>query len=77
MTNPFYQVLGKASTAIHSLALNPGNGSAMVEFYHGGKYLYRNLNKEALDNALYHLDSLGQFVNKVCKADGVEAIQLY
>ena len=77
MSNPFYQILGKSSKAIFSLALNPGNGSAMVEFNRGGKFLYRGLNKDALNDALYHLDSLGQFVNRVCKVDGVEAIQLY
>ena len=77
MTNPFYEVLGKASTAIHSLALNPGNGSVMVEYNHGGKYLYQGVSQSAIQGALYQLGSLGQFVNQFCKVDGVDAIQLY
>ena len=65
MSNPFYQVLGKASKCVFSLALNPGNGSAMVEFNHGGKYLI-GISAVAL-GGLYDLDSLGQFVNQSAK----------
>ena len=49
----------------------------MVEYNRGGKFLYRGISPVALDRALYQLDSLGQFVNKHCKADGVECIALY
>ena len=76
MSNPFYEVLGKASTSIFSLALNPGNGSVMVEFNKGGKYLYQGVSQSAIQGALYSLDSLGKFVNQHCKIDGVDCIAL-
>ena len=77
MSNPFYQVLGKSSTAVQTLSLNPGNGSVIVEFNKGGKYLYQGVSQSAIQGALYQLGSLGKFVNQFCKTDGVDAIQLY
>ena len=75
--NFFYELLGKTSTAIHNLKLNPGNGSAIVEYNNGGTYLYRNLDKGSLGSALIECNSLGKFVNSFIKGDGVECIQLY
>lgn len=76
MSNPFYEVLGKASTSVFRLCLNPGNRSAIVEFNKGGKYLYRGVSAVAIDRGLYELKSLGKFVNQHLKVDGVECIAL-
>ena len=76
MFNPFYQVQGVASDAIYSLSLCPSLNTVIAEFKSGGKYLYQNVDGDAIDDMFFGLNSLGKFVNHYCKVDGVVTHQL-
>lgn len=77
MFNPYYTTQGIASDAVYSFSMCPSLSSVVVEFKKGGKYLYQNVDQDALMDALFDgIDSLGSFVNEYCKVDGVNCHQL-
>ena len=52
------------STAINSLKVDPSAGSAVVEFTEGRKYLYTNVNVDAIYDLLKNgTESFGRWVN--------------
>ena len=55
---------GKTSTAIDSLRVDPSAGTAETIFSNGRKYLYTNVNVDAIYDLLKNgSDSFGQWVN--------------
>jgi hypothetical protein len=60
------------STAITELWVDPIKGLADVMYSNGHMYTYSNVNKSALLNVMINKSiSLGKWVNKNCKAEGV------
>ena len=65
--NFFSQILGISSSCVHSLSVCPTTNQAIVEFNSGSKFLYNNVDFDAILDLLcgeYH--SLGKFVNAYC-----------
>ena len=70
------------STAINSLAVDPSAGTAQVEYKEGRKYLYSNVNVDAIYDLLKNgvtkfNDSFGLWVNvNLAGKKGVNFIEL-
>ena len=73
--NFFSQILGISSSCVYSLSVCPQNNQAIVEFNSGSKFMYNNVDFDAiLDLLCGEYRSLGKFVNAYCK--GNNCIQL-
>ena len=65
--NMFSQILGVASTCVHTLSVCPNTNQAIVDFNNGSKYLYNNVDFEGIMDLLCgEHKSLGKFVNAYC-----------
>ena len=58
------QELNFESSAINSLSVDPSGGTAQAEYIDGRKYLYTNVNSDAIITLLKDgVDSIGRWVN--------------
>ena len=65
--NFFSQILGISSSCVYSLAVCPQTNQAIVEFNSGSKFMYNNVNYDAIVGLLTgEFRSLGKFVNAYC-----------
>jgi hypothetical protein len=63
----FVTVNNTASTCVKSLSISLPNNQAVVEFNSGSKFLYNNVNWDAMLDLLEgEITSLGKFVNAYC-----------
>jgi hypothetical protein len=63
----FVTVANVDSTCVKSLSLSLPNNQAVVEFNSGSKFLYNNVDWEAMLDVLHgEISSLGKFVNAYC-----------
>ena len=63
----FVTVSNVDSTCVKSLHLSLPNNQAVVEFNSGSKFLYNNVDWEAMLDLLHgEITSLGKFVNAYC-----------
>lgn len=71
----FVQLQGIDSSAIAELSVSPMNNQALVTYKSGTKYLYNNVEFDALlDVVLGEFNSLGKFVNAYCKGNNFLAV---
>ena len=55
------------STCVQSMSVNPRDNQVIVEYKSGSKFLYQNVDFEAiLDVICGEITSLGKFVNAYC-----------
>ena len=55
------------STCVQSMSVNPRDNQVIVEYKSGSKFLYNNVDLEAiLDVICGEITSLGKFVNAYC-----------
>ena len=65
--NFFSQILGISSSCIYSLSVCPTTSQAIVEFNSGSKFMYNNVDFDAiLDLLCGEYRSLGKWVNAYC-----------
>jgi hypothetical protein len=63
----FVTVNNTASTCVKSLSISLPNNQAVVEFNSGSKFLYNNVDWDAMLDLLHgEITSLGKFVNAYC-----------
>ena len=71
----FVQLQGIDSSAIAELSVSPMNNQALVTYKSGAKYLYNNVEFDALlDVVLGEFKSIGKFVNAYCKGNNFLAV---
>ena len=71
----FVQLQGIESSAIAELSVSPINNQALVTYKGGAKYLYNNVDFDALrDVVLGEFKSIGKFVNAYCKGNNFLAV---
>ena len=67
----------RTSTCVKSIDVDPITGSATVTYLTGSSYEYTNVSRRAIANLLTQPQmSLGFWVNKNCKAQGVHVRQI-
>ena len=60
------------SSMIKNLEVDPSNDQVLVTYNNGSKYLYTNVDEDAIFEVLFNqVESFGQWVNKYCKQDNV------
>ena len=70
-----FVTINAQSTAIAELSVSPINNQALVTYKSGAKYLYNNVEFDALlDVVLGEFQSIGKFVNAYCKGNNFLAV---
>ena len=74
----FNQILGLFSTAATTVSVNPTTEQAIVEFKNGSKYIYSNVEGNAIYDLMFGNNrSLGQFINSALLRPEVDCVKLY